>query len=84
MIDSNKFTIGDITISVEGDFQLNALEIPPAYRPFIKKGKRHITLRLHEKAPVPTVGEKMFESPGISSSINWSSLLYFSISDGWS
>ena len=65
MIDSNKFTIGGITISVEGDFQLNALEIPPAYRPFIKKGKKHITLRLHAKVPVPTVGEKMFESPPI-------------------
>jgi hypothetical protein len=65
MIDSNKFTIGDITISVEGDFQLNALEIPFTYRPFIENGKTDITLRLHEKILVPTVGEKIFESPPI-------------------
>jgi len=65
MIDSNKFTIGDITISVEGDFQLNAFEIPFTYRPFIENGKTDITLRLHEKILVPTVGEKIFESPPI-------------------
>jgi len=65
MIESNTFTIGDITISIERDFQLNSLEIPAAYRPFIRKGRGHITLRLHKKAPVPTAGEKMFESPPI-------------------
>jgi len=65
MIDSNKFTIGDITISVEGDFQLNAPGIPFTYRPFIENGKTDITLRLHEKILVPTVGEKIFDSPPI-------------------
>jgi hypothetical protein len=65
MIDYTKFTIGDITISVEGDFQLNALEIPFTYRPFIENGKTDITLRLHEKIFVPTVREKIFDSPPI-------------------
>jgi hypothetical protein len=65
MIPKNIFTIGNITISVEGEFQPDALEIPPAYRPFIEKGKKGITLRLHAKAPVLTVGEKIFESPPI-------------------
>ena len=65
MINNNNFTIGDTTISVEGDFQLNALEIPFTYRPFIENGKTDITLRLHEKILVPTVGEKIFESPPI-------------------
>ena len=65
MINNNNFTIGDTTISVEGDFQLNALEIPFTYRPFIENGKTDITLRLHEKILVPTVGKKIFESPPI-------------------
>ena len=65
MIDNTQFTIGDITISVEGDFELPALEIPSAYRPFIKNGKADTTLRLHEKILLPTVGEKIFDSPPI-------------------
>jgi hypothetical protein len=65
MIDNTKFTIGGITISVEGDFELTASEIPSAYRPFIDDGKTDITLRLQEKILVPTVGEKIFESPPI-------------------
>jgi hypothetical protein len=65
MIENTQFTIGGITISVEGDFELTASEIPSAYRPFIDDGKTDITLRLHEKILVPTVGEKIFESPPI-------------------
>lgn len=65
MIDDTKFTIGDITISVEGDFQLNALEIPSAYRPFLQNGKTDITLRLHEKNLLPKSGKKIFDSPPI-------------------
>ncbi len=65
MIDNTQFTIGGITISVEGDFDRTALEIPSAYRPFIEDRKTDITLRLHEKILVPTVGEKIFESPPI-------------------
>jgi hypothetical protein len=65
MIENTQFTIGGITISVEGDFELTASEIPSAYRPFIDDGKTDITLRLQEKILVPTVGEKIFESPPI-------------------
>ena len=65
MIDTTKFKIGDITISVEGDFPLNGLEIPFTYRPFIENGKTDITLRLHEKILVPTVAEKIFDSPPV-------------------
>jgi hypothetical protein len=65
MIDNTKFTIGGITISVEGDFQLNALQIPFAYRSFLGNGKTDITLRLHEKILLPKVGKKIFDSPPI-------------------
>jgi hypothetical protein len=65
MIDNTQFKIGDITISVEGDFQRTALEIPSAYRPFIDDGKPDIRLRLHEEILVPTVGKKNFDSPPI-------------------
>jgi hypothetical protein len=65
MIENTQFTIGDITISVEGDLGLTALEIPSAYRPFMAHGKTDVTLRLHEKILVPAVGEKIFESPPI-------------------
>ena len=65
MIENTQFTIGDITISVEGDSKLTALGIPSAYQPFIKDGKTDVTLRLHEKIFVPTVGEKIFDSPPI-------------------
>jgi hypothetical protein len=65
MIDNTQFAIGDITISVAGDFELTSLEIPSAYRPFIEDGKTDVTLRLHEKILVPTAGEKIFESPPI-------------------
>jgi hypothetical protein len=65
MIENTKFTIGDITISIVGDFQMNALEIPSAYRPFIDNRKTDITLRLHEKNHLPKAGKKIFESPPI-------------------
>jgi hypothetical protein len=65
MIDNTQFAIGDITISVAGDFELTSLEIPSAYQPFIEDGKTDVTLRLHEKILVPTAGEKIFESPPI-------------------
>ena len=65
MIDHSKFTIGDTTISVEADLQPHAMEIPATYRPFIKDGKTDITLRMHEKNHLTTVGEKIFESPPI-------------------
>ena len=65
MIKNTQFTIGDITISVEGDSKLTALEIPSAYLPFIENGKTDVTLRLHEKIFVPAVGEKIFDSPPI-------------------
>ena len=65
MIENTQFAIGDITISVEGDLGLTALEIPSAYRPFMDDGKTDVTLRMHEKIFVPIVGEKIFESPPI-------------------
>jgi hypothetical protein len=65
MIENTQFAIGDITISVEGDLDLTALEIPSAYRPFVEDGRTDVTLRLHKKTLVPTVGEKIFDSPPI-------------------
>jgi hypothetical protein len=65
MIENTPFTIGDITISVEGDSGLTALEVPPAYRPFLDGGKTDVTLRLHGEILVPAVGEKIFDSPPI-------------------
>lgn len=65
MIDNTQFTIADITISIEGDSQLDTLEVPLTYRPFIKTGKTDITLQMHEKILAPTVGEKIFDSPPI-------------------
>ena len=62
MSDNTKFTIGDITISIEGNFQRNALEIPATYRPFIEAGKSDITLQMHDEILAPTVGEKIFDS----------------------
>jgi hypothetical protein len=65
MIENTQFSIGDITISIVGGLALTALEIPSAYRPFIDNGRTDVTLRLHEKILVPTVGEKIFDSPPI-------------------
>jgi hypothetical protein len=65
MTDNTIFTIGGITISIEGDFELNAKKIPYTYRPFKEIGKADITLRLLKKTPVPTAGEKIFDSPPI-------------------
>jgi hypothetical protein len=66
MTDNPQFTIGDITILVERDSRLKALEIPLTYRPFIEKGKKaDIRLRLHENAPGPIMGKKIFDSPPI-------------------
>jgi len=65
MINNIQFAIGGINISVEGDSEPAALDIPSAYRPFVKGGKADVTLRLHEKTLVPTAGKKIFESPPI-------------------
>ena len=65
MSDNTNFIIGGITISVEGDSHLNALEIPFTYRPFLENGETDITLRLREKVLVPTFGEKIFDNPPI-------------------
>jgi hypothetical protein len=65
MIKDTQFTIGDITVSVEGDSELRALKTPSAYRPFKKDGKTDVAIRLHEKIFVPKFGKKIFESPPI-------------------
>lgn len=65
MIYKTKFAIGDITISIEGNFQKGDLEVPVIYQPFLENGKTDITLRLHEKCLERTVGEKIFDSPPI-------------------
>ena len=57
--------IGDVSISIEGDFQKSNWEIPPAYRPFIRLGKTDMSLRLHQGAPDALVGEKVFDCPPI-------------------
>ena len=54
--------IGDVGISIEGDV---SGEIPPAYLPFIGRGKANISLRLHRGMVEMEVGEKVFECPPI-------------------
>jgi len=60
-----EITIGDVSISIEGDAQISDWEIPPAYRPFIGPGKTDISLRLHRGVPDTLVGKKVFDCPPI-------------------
>jgi len=56
------FKIGDVAISIEGEF---SGETAPAYLPFISQGKSDFSLRLHLGNPDMVVGEKVFDSPPI-------------------
>ncbi len=67
MIDKHKFTIGGITIFVEGDAEDIDFRVPLAYRPFAGSGniKSDISLRLHNGEPPSTPDTKTFECPPI-------------------
>ena len=60
-----QITIGEVSISIEGDAQTSDWEIAPAYRPFIGLGNTDIKLRLHQGVPGIQVGEKVFDCPPI-------------------
>jgi hypothetical protein len=60
-----QITIGEVSISIQGDCQRGDEEIVPAYRPFIGPGKTDISLRLHQGIPDTLVGEKTFDCPPI-------------------
>jgi hypothetical protein len=60
-----QITIGEVSISIEGDVQKGDWEIVPAYRPFIGPGKTGISLRVHHGLPDTPVGEKAFDCPPI-------------------
>ena len=60
-----QITIGEVSISIEGDVQRGDEEIVPAYRPFIGPGKTDITLRLHQGLPDTLIGDKAFDCPPI-------------------
>jgi hypothetical protein len=60
-----KITIGDVSISIEGDAQISDWEIAPAYLPFIAPGGTDISLRLHQGVPDTMAGEKVFDCPPI-------------------
>ena len=62
MTENLTIRIGDVGISIEGEF---SEEISPAYLPFIGYGKTDISLRLRRGIPDMEVGEKVFESPPI-------------------
>jgi len=65
MLENLKISIGDVSISIEGDVQKAGWKIPPAYCPFIWLGKTDMSLRLHKGAPGTLVGEKVFDCPPI-------------------
>lgn len=54
--------IGSVAISIEGKV---SGEIPPAYLPFIGRGKADISLHLHRGIPDFLGGEKVFQCPPI-------------------
>jgi hypothetical protein len=60
-----KITIGDVSISIEGDAQTSDWEITPAYLPFIAPGETDISLRLHQGLLHTLVGERVFDCPPI-------------------
>ena len=65
MLENLKISIGDVSISIEGDVQKSNWEMPPAYCPFLWLGKTDMSLRLHKGAPDALVGEKVFDCPPI-------------------
>ena len=67
MIDSHKFTFGDITISIKDSSPRTALNIPGAYLPFsgVHNAGGDISLRLHYGGSLPVFETKVFESPPI-------------------
>ena len=60
-----QITIGEVSISIEGDVQGGDEEIVPAYGPFIGPGKTDVRLRLHQGLPDTLVGKKAFDCPPI-------------------
>lgn len=67
MVDSNKFKIGDISISLEGETEDIDFSIPPAYLPFVADNdiRSDISLQLHHGKPSSSLNLKVFESPPI-------------------
>jgi len=57
--------IGDVAISIAGEFKNSRREIQPNYRPFLKNGKPDITLQLQRRVGLPLAGKKIFDSSPI-------------------
>jgi hypothetical protein len=65
MSESLTFTIGDVSISIEGEVRKGDWKILPVYRPFIRPGGPDISLCLHVGPFSNSVGKKIFECPPV-------------------
>lgn len=65
MINTTKFSIGDIHIAIDENSPQKEPKVPPAYFPFIAEGESHIRLRLLYGKPAFLSDTKIFESPPI-------------------
>ena len=62
MTHSIKLNIGDVSISIAGNSQINDWEIAPSYLPFIREEKPDIQVNMRRGTPDGTAGRKFFGS----------------------